>query len=385
MVALQPEYAFVVVEPLGDVNMSRHLISLIDGTMVSASQAAGFASYSNVYELGYLLQLRDTSEDGKPQVVFYTSGISSQPGTRDAISLITGNPIYSQIVDQYTNICANYDFSEKDEAKKDKIYIFGFSRGAMAARALAGLICTYGLLKPGDIRAAPAVVAAWQQRRNAPDEIELHEAGVEFIGVFDSVMGGIEGMKMFNPIRFPDGLVPSGCKHAIQILAIDEDRRFFKPKIWEGRMDCPMGEGKCGYRQIWMPGVHSDVGGTGNTVWGRAAMLTMMHYIDTWTQLTLDKEWRTRKEKNLRKSIKENMIFVERHRPFAPFRMSRAPSSAADTAECYHPIVDFVKRWNVDGKANYDWKTKEFDARFKTLTSREVEPGLYDYFEGILK
>jgi uncharacterized protein (DUF2235 family) len=364
--------------------MSRHLISLIDGTMVSASQAAGYMSYSNVYELGYLLQLRDTSEDGKPQVVFYTSGISSQPDTRDMANLITGNSIYSQILDQYTNICANYDFDEEDEKKKDKIYIFGFSRGAMAARALCGLICSYGLLKPGDIRAAPAVVAAWQERKNAPDDIELHETGVEFIGIFDSVMGGIEGMKMFNPIRFPDGLVPSGCKHAIQILAIDEDRRFFKPKIWEGRMDCPMGEGMCGYRQIWMPGVHSDIGGTGNTVWGRAAMLTMMHYINTWTDLTLDNAWRTRKEKNLRKSIRENMIFVERHRPFFPFRMSRAPSSGADTAECYHPIVDFVKRWNVDKKPNYDWRAKEFDARFKSLESESVEPELYAYFRKIL-
>jgi uncharacterized protein (DUF2235 family) len=364
--------------------MSRHLISLIDGTMVSASQAAGYTSYSNVYELGYLLQLRDTSEDGKPQVVFYTSGISSQPDTRDMANLITGNSIYSQILDQYTNICANYDFDEEDERKKDKIYIFGFSRGAMAARALCGLICTYGLLKPGDIRAAPAVVAAWQDRRNAPDDIELHEAGVEFIGVFDSVMGGVEQMKMFNPIRFPDSLVPSGCKHAIQILAIDEDRRFFKPKIWEGRMECPMGEGNCGYRQIWMPGVHSDVGGTGNTVWGRAAMLTMMHYINTWTDLTLDNAWRIRKEKNLRKSIKENMIFVERHRPMFPFRMSRTPSSGEDTAECYHPIVDFVKRWTVDKKPNYDWRAKEFDTRFKSLESESVEPALYDYFRTLL-
>ena len=365
--------------------MSRHLISLIDGTMVSASQAAGYTSYSNVYELGYLLQLRDISEDGKPQVVFYTSGISSQPDTRDMVDLITGNSIYSQILDQYTNICANYDFSIEDEAKKDKIYIFGFSRGAMAARALTGLICSYGLLKPGDIRAAPAVVAAWQERRNAPDDIELHDAGVEFIGVFDSVMGGVEGMKMFNPIRFPDGMVPSGCKHAIQILAIDEDRRFFKPKIWEGRMECPIGEGLCGYRQIWMPGVHSDVGGTGNTVWGRAAMLTMMYFINKYTDLTLDDVWRIRKEKNLRKSIKESMIFVERHRPFLPFRIDRTPcASGNDTAECYHPIVDFVKRWNVDGRQGYDWKGKLFDPRFNTLSSKEAEPGLYDYFSRVL-
>jgi uncharacterized protein (DUF2235 family) len=369
----------------GELHMGRHLISLIDGTMVSASQAAGYSSYSNVYELGYLLQLDSTAEDNRPQVVFYSSGISSQPGTRDAIGLITGNPIYSQILDQYTNICANYDFKEADAAKQDKIYIFGFSRGAMAARALAGLICSYGLLKPDDIRAAPAVVAAWQVRLPAPGDIELHEAGVEFVGVFDSVMGGVESWPMFNPIKFPDGLVPSGCKHAIQILAIDEDRRFFKPKIWTGRKECPMGEGQCGYRQIWMPGVHSDVGGTGNSVWGRAAMLTMMHYIEHWTSLELDNDWRRRMERDLRKSLKENRIFIERHRPLRPFRMSRIPNSESDSAECYHPIIDLVRSWSVDGKEGYDWKGKEFDARFNGLQSREVEPDLYDYFERILK
>jgi hypothetical protein len=146
-----------------------------------------------------------------------------------------------------------------------------------------------------------------------------------------------------------------------------------------------LGEGQCGYRQIWMPGVHSDVGGTGNSVWGRAAMLTMMHYIEHWTNLALDNDWRSRKERNLRKSIKDNMIFIERHRPLRPFRMSRSPNSGVDTAECYHPIVDLVKRWNVDGVDGYDWKGKEFDARFKGLQSREVEPGLYDYFERIMK
>jgi hypothetical protein len=78
------------------------------------------------------------------------------------------------------------------------------------------------------------------------------------------------------------------------------------------------------------------------------------------------------------------MIFVERHRPIFPFRMSRAPSSGEDTAECYHPIVDFVKRWTVDKKVNYDWRAKEFDARFKALESESVEPALYDYFRNIL-
>jgi hypothetical protein len=91
--------------------MSRHLISLIDGTRVSAYQNDVYSNYSNVYELSHLLQLKDRSEDGKPQIVFYTSGISSQPGTRDLLALMTGKPIVAQILDQYTNLCANYNLS----------------------------------------------------------------------------------------------------------------------------------------------------------------------------------------------------------------------------------------------------------------------------------
>ena len=59
--------------------MPRNLISLIDGTMVLASRTEQYGSYSNIFELACLLQLSDRSEDGSPQIVFYTSGISSQP------------------------------------------------------------------------------------------------------------------------------------------------------------------------------------------------------------------------------------------------------------------------------------------------------------------
>src|SRR5262245_40827926 len=115
--------------------MTKHLISLIDGTKVSAARTDTYKAYSNVFELACLLQLKDRTEDG-PQIVFYTSGISSQPDNDSIFNQMTGNTIKSQIVDQYTNICANFDFKAAERGKQDKIYLFGFSRGAMAARAL---------------------------------------------------------------------------------------------------------------------------------------------------------------------------------------------------------------------------------------------------------
>jgi uncharacterized protein (DUF2235 family) len=241
--------------------MRRHLISLIDGTLVSASQAAEYQSYSNVYELAYMLQLQDRSEDGKPQMVFYTSGISSQPGTKDLFSAVTGYSIRAQILDQYTNICSNYNFKNHgNEDICDKIYLFGFSRGAMTARALAGLIMEYGLLLPDYIRYAPRIISDWENNEDRPSYVDLIEVDVEFIGVFDSVMGGIKSMNMFNPIKFPHDHLSGRCKNGIHVLAIDEDRKFFENRSWE----CHDAVGDVSsMKQIWMPGVHSDVGGTG--------------------------------------------------------------------------------------------------------------------------
>src|SRR3954447_1397794 len=53
---------------------------------------------------------------------------------------IIGDGIDELILEAYVNLVSNYE-------PGDKIYIFGFSRGAVAARALSGLISKAGLLK----------------------------------------------------------------------------------------------------------------------------------------------------------------------------------------------------------------------------------------------
>lgn len=353
--------------------MGRHLISLIDGTAVSASQAHGYASYSNVYELAHLLKLKGKSEDGRPQVVFYSSGISSQPDTKDIVNLATGNSIQSQIIDQYTSICANFDFHSGSQA--DSIYIFGFSRGGMAARALAGLISTYGLLHPRDIRAIPEVMKAWQAGKTLPDEITLTPVQIEFVGIFDAVMGGLERMRAFNPIKFPNHVLTQNVKHAVHLLAIDENRYLFKPKPWSSRT-------RTGglFKQIWIPGVHSDIGGTGNTVWGRTALLTMTHYIDRYTDLAIDDEWLKRKETNLRNSVNGGMIFIDTHKRILSTK--RRPIGANDACEFYHPIIDMINTWNYNDKRNFEWKDKVYERNFSSLNPEE---SIRKYFSNILR
>jgi hypothetical protein len=53
------------------------------------------------------------------------------------------------------------------------------------------MIMEYGLLKPEHIRFAPRIVRDWEDTADRPNYVDLIEVDVEFLGVFDSVMGGI--------------------------------------------------------------------------------------------------------------------------------------------------------------------------------------------------
>ena len=130
-----------------------------------------------------------------------------------------------------------------------KIFIFGFSRGALIARVLADLVCTCGI--PFDARDARRVFKWWRSggygealaalRR----ERRLFDARVEYLGVWDTVDStvGIDGAKYRR--------VPAKVAQARHAVARDERRCFFGYEPMEG----PQAE------EMVFPGSHSDVGG----------------------------------------------------------------------------------------------------------------------------
>ncbi|MGR9265624.1 T6SS phospholipase effector Tle1-like catalytic domain-containing protein [Rhizobium leguminosarum] len=357
--------------------MGRHLICLIDGTRVSANQTREYMGYSNVYELGYMLKLKDRSGEDRPQIVFYSSGISSQPDAKDLLSAATGRTIRAQILDQYTNLCSNYDFAHHDNpGQRDKIYLFGFSRGAMTARAVAGLIMEYGLLRPQHVRYAPQIVEDWERWQPRPGYVTLVPVDVEFMGVFDCVMGGIDGMRMFNPISFPHTNLSERCRCGIHLLAIDEDRVLFKNRSWRLHK-----AGNGIMKQIWMPGVHSDIGGTGNEFWGRLSLLTMTYFIDKQTALRLDTDWLEERKEALRQDFRNETYAIRRQR-IPPFSVHRRPNGNAVACEEAHPIVDrLTAEFEVYGKRQISWRDKVFAPNFGKLTK---DPGLQTFFNEIL-
>ena len=263
----------------------KHIVCVIDGTWQTATVKKTDNNFSNAYNLNWMLDNR--TDDGSDQVVFYFSGLGtdekSQPYTAGAFA----RGLDHQIAEAYINIASNYRRSPNGDIP-DKIYLFGFSRGSVAARAIAGMISHCGLLHPSRMNLYDDVYAAFINGEPISGELRNYVYGgvaVEFVGVFDTVFGDYSMSRRFNELEFPDLDLPEAVKVGVHILSIDESRKFFAPMLWD----------RCGpgqvLEQIWMPGVHSDIGGVyANRYIGLRALRSMIDRIQAYTQLRFSKE-----------------------------------------------------------------------------------------------
>ncbi|MGI4755336.1 MAG: phospholipase effector Tle1 domain-containing protein [Janthinobacterium lividum] len=251
--------------------MSRKLLFFFDGT---SRATAGFVNDAptNMYRLNQVF----TNGIAGEQISFYYAGV----GTRDSkISKYTGRGFDQIVMEAYTNLASNY-------CPGDQIYLFGFSRGAVAARVLSGFLSNPGLLK--EDRLSQDFPTAWRLYKNyARDTLDwnerdrlrgklhgsLHQATrVRFLGVFDSVPGYSHDIKL----RVRNCVLEECVDHAVQILAADDRRTpFFAPLLWDDKKTPNQT-----LEQIWLPGVHSDVGGSSDArFFGHLALLTMVERI----------------------------------------------------------------------------------------------------------
>ena len=108
--------------------MSKNIVVFSDGT----GQEGGEGNNTNVYNLFNMVEDRTAS-----QVAFYDRGLGT--GWRKITGNGAGVGISENIIDCYEFIFENYQAG-------DKIYLFGFSRGAFTVRSLSGFINLFGIL-----------------------------------------------------------------------------------------------------------------------------------------------------------------------------------------------------------------------------------------------
>ena len=251
--------------------MPRNLVLCCDGTANEFAQ-----DRTNVVKLYSVL-----NHDPQLQRAYYHPGLGTmEPGgaltpiARRVTKLLGaafGYGLSDDIRDAYVFLMQRYE-------PGDRVFMFGFSRGAYTVRAVAAMLHLYGLIRPGNERLVPYAIrmmmgikAAEGQGAKAQDQRKSYfglardfrssmtsgDFGVHFVGVWDTVssIGWYE-----NPLKLPyvaDNPSINIGRHAI---AIDERRAFFRTHSWRPG-EAAATHGPCDVKQVWFPGVHCDVGG----------------------------------------------------------------------------------------------------------------------------
>ncbi|MCK1316008.1 MULTISPECIES: DUF2235 domain-containing protein [unclassified Bradyrhizobium] len=262
----QPNFA-------GAEQQQKRLAVFLDGTWNSVD------SNTNVWRMRALCASK--GRDGKPQLVYYSVGVNGFLGG-----------VFGQGLDE--NIRHAYEWLIENYNDGDEIYIFGFSRGAYTARALAGLIAIDGILKAG----SPIGVSELFERYRKGDEESIwtlkdkEAAGdvaklteqerwllkyaqptkIKVIGVWDTVgsvglaAGNIPGISRSSFDYLQTGLrLP--ILNGYHALAIDEHRNDFVPTLWDvhhpkdPKAIIAQPRPLSGVEQRWFVGAHANVGG----------------------------------------------------------------------------------------------------------------------------
>lgn len=251
--------------------MAKNVVLCFDGTGNDFSGRP-----TNVVKLYRSL---DVSDPGA-QVAFYDPGVGTagEGGARNPVAggwrkltgLAFGRGILKNILDGYQFLMSSWEHG-------DRIFLFGFSRGAYTARALAGMLHKLGLLHTGSnlgpyaLRLFRTFPQRKKKRRAHWDEVErfrelyTRECDIHFVGVWDTVnsvgaWGTIKSLRPMRALGFKGGSrlnftannpsIVNG-RHAV---AIDEKRTHFRTNLWNK-------EHSDTHQEVWFPGVHSDVGG----------------------------------------------------------------------------------------------------------------------------
>lgn len=266
--------------------MAKNIVICSDGTGNSAIKGRG----TNVFKLFEAIDLNGhrTNPELDPQIAFYDDGVGTEElKILKILGGAAGVGLARNVRQLYRELARVYD-------PGDRIFLFGFSRGAFTVRTLAGMIATCGILNGSDVSRLPTAEALkdavdrtydayragydsyltqfvgwllrWPDRKTSVERLHRQypfhlSVPIAFVGVWDTVdavgmpfaLGGVVNRWIYQ-FKFSTQELSERVTHACHALAIDDERKSFAPVLWNeqdrGRIE-----------QVWFAGVHSNVGG----------------------------------------------------------------------------------------------------------------------------
>jgi hypothetical protein len=249
-------------EVVGGNPNPKNIVLCFDGT----GDWAG-TNRTNVMEIFHNASVvpgEQATPDVPEQKVFYYGGVGTLANATalwapkrlllKLLDLAVATSLRDTVLEGYTRLANEYRHG-------DRIYLIGFSRGAFAARLVAAMVHTFGLLEKRSAHLAPYL---WQAISNPePFDKFMEESArikktfaaiphppIHFLGLFDTVssVGIFERFKVF-PFATTNPSVEI-IRHAV---SKDETRNAFPEQLVVPANNDVL--------EVWFDGVHRDVGG----------------------------------------------------------------------------------------------------------------------------
>jgi len=265
----------------------RNIVLLSDGTGNSSAKLMR----TNVWRMYEAL---DVSKGD--QLAMYDNGVGTSSVKLFAVlGGALGWGLKRNVRDLYMFACRNYQPGDGNEVLADRLYAFGFSRGAFTIRVLIGLIEDQGLITgahgPELKRLAKWAYREYRNQFNSTgglvkpfrwlrdiavrlteigkpryDKTKNTPARITFMGLWDTVDAyGLpidEMTRGWDKWIWPLSMCERKVKNVEKVchaISLDDERHTFHPVLLE---EPPVDEkGHEPVTQVWFSGVHSNVGG----------------------------------------------------------------------------------------------------------------------------
>ncbi len=245
----------------------KNIVVCFDGTgNEPGTTDLGSPAETNVYKLFKMLKgapplahnnaslckvYRDDDKTFAKQIAFYYNGVGTKAENSQLIFLMGGafGLGASGIVERaYLDVAREYRHG-------DRVFIFGFSRGAAIARLFAGVLGRRGSPKSlWTLRLFGRHWMVWQSK-------QIEAVKVAVLGCWDTV-GAFRISKNILGIPFQkinllkDFTVSLCVKRAYHMVALDETRDAFEPTLMDPDPTAPDR-----ITEVWFSGNHSNIGG----------------------------------------------------------------------------------------------------------------------------
>lgn len=267
--------------------MPKNIVILLDGTSNEIS-----CDRTNILRL-YGVLVKDAQ-----QLVYYDPGVGTLGAesswsriwrkAHEIWGLATGWGLDHNVKEAYRFLVENYRNGKApgEDGERDRIYIFGFSRGAYSARVLAGFIHAVGLIEPRNLNLLDYAYRAYKtigeghetgDMETSKDfaEVRLYERllapdrpPIRMLGLFDTVASVIEsgrrGLRLKSHAFTARNTSVETVAHAV---ALDERRTMFRPQLrpadqeyWGNPFNRAAARPQ-DVKEVWFAGCHGDVGG----------------------------------------------------------------------------------------------------------------------------